>query len=171
MTDKEDRVEFYEKSLDRVNYWLQFAETKHAALIAFLIAILAVVYSGNSFTNIWYRTILTVGYAISLTISMFSFTPIYKFDINIKAGEYLEKDNIIFWGDISKYSLTDYIKKVNNDIFTMDNENCSKEEKLLSEEIIINSRITNRKYILFKYALYIAIFFTILFPIFLIVLA
>lgn len=79
MTDKEDRVKFYEKSLDIVNYWLQFAETKHAALIAFLIAILAVVYSGNSITNIWYRTILTVGYAISLAISMFSFIPIYKF--------------------------------------------------------------------------------------------
>ena len=44
-------VEFYEKNLERVNYWLQFAEAKNAAVIAFIVAILAVIYSGDVIGN------------------------------------------------------------------------------------------------------------------------
>lgn len=169
--DDDKRIAFYEKSLDRVNYWLQFAETKHAALIAFVIAVLAVIHSSDSIMSAEYKITLSVGYAISLGISLFSFLPVYKLNIHINVGEYLEKDNVLFWGDICKYALNDYMIKVNSDIFTGENNNFTKEEELLSEEIIINARIANRKYKLFKYSLFVALFFTILLPVFLIIVA
>lgn len=165
------RITFYEKSLDRVNYWLQFAETKHAALIAFVIAVLAVIYSSDNIINAEYKIILTIGYTISLGISLLSFLPIYKFNIHLKMGEYLEKDNILFWGDICKYTLDDYMFKVNREIFTDKEKTFTKEEELFSEEILINSRIANRKYKLFKYSLFVVILFTILLPVFIIIVA
>ena len=41
---KQKKIDFYEKNLDRVNYWLQFAEAKNAAIIAFVVAALAVFF-------------------------------------------------------------------------------------------------------------------------------
>ena len=38
-----EKIEFYEKNLDRINYWLQFAEAKNAAVIAFVVAILTAI--------------------------------------------------------------------------------------------------------------------------------
>lgn len=40
-----DRIEFLEKNLERINSWLQFAEAKNAAMIAFIVAMLAVIYA------------------------------------------------------------------------------------------------------------------------------
>ena len=40
-----DYISFFEKQLERVNYWLSYAETKNAAMIALNVAICAALIS------------------------------------------------------------------------------------------------------------------------------
>lgn len=164
-------VEFYEKNLERVNYWLQFAEAKNAAVIAFIVAILAVIYSGDVIGNAWFNIILTVIYVISLVASLISFFPQYKKDVNVSAGQYKTEDNILFWNDIAKYSIEDYINKVNVVNANENNTNASEIERTYVEEIITNARIAQFKYSMFKFAVKIAIGGTVLFPLFMIIVA
>lgn len=167
-------TEFYEKNLERVNYWLQFAETKNAAAIAFIVAILAVIYSSDVIGNVWFKIVLTIVYVISLIAALISFFPQYRKDVNISVGQYTTDDNILFWKDIAKYSVEDYISKVNEinlDLSNADNVNTFEIEKIFVEEIITNARIAQFKYNMFIYAVKYAIIGTVLFPIFMIIVA
>lgn len=165
------KVEFYEKNLERVNYWLQFAETKNAAVIAFIVAMLAVIYSGDVIENVYFKIILTVIYVISLVASLISFFPKYKKDVNVSAGQYKTEDNILFWDDIAKYSIEDYINKVNVVNANEENTNFSETERIYAEEIITNARIAQFKYNMFKFAVKAAIGGTVLFPLFMLIVA
>lgn len=80
------------------------------------------------------------------------------------------KDNILFWGDLAKYSASDYIKWVNKVLLESSNK-ITKQELMYAEEIITNSRIAQYKYQMFEYAVKISIVATILIPIFLFIVA
>ena len=69
--------DFHEKNLERVNYWLQFAEAKNAAIIAFIVAILAVIFSIEEQNDI-ILVIITTIYVAALVIAIISFYPKYK---------------------------------------------------------------------------------------------
>lgn len=169
MDDK--KRDFLEKSLDRVNNWLQFAETKHAALIAFLIAILAILYGGDFIDNIIMQTIIAVVYLIALIISIISFFPRYDKDTSHTSGDCINSDNLLFWKDIAKYSEQEFLKRVYKDFWEEDKESFGVDEKLYAQEIIANARIARKKYDLFEKAVRFAVFGTILIPIFLIIIA
>lgn len=184
------RVEFYQKNLDSVNYWLQFAETKNAATIAFVSAVLAIIHSSNIINNEVFKIIITIGYIVSLSISLCSYFPITKsipiikkipiiknitttknFNAFVSDGTYKEKDNYLFWGDIAKYSVDDYLKLVNVD-FGGNSENSSTPlEEKYAEEIIINARIAKTKYDLFEFSLKVLVVTTVFIPVFMIIVA
>lgn len=168
---KKERIDFYEKSLERVNVWLQFAEAKHGAIIAFAVAVLAVIYEEKIELYHSFKVLLSVGYVISISISLISFLPIFRVDTQTNQGRHLEQDNMCYWKDICKYSTESYVKRVNREIFEKPNRVPRKVEKLLADEIIANARIANKKYILFRYSIFILAFVTILLPVFLMITA
>lgn len=168
---KKERISFYEKSLDRVNAWLQFAEAKHAAAIAFSIAALAVIYEERIELYLSFKILLTVGYVISISISLASFLPIIQIDTESEQGGHLEEDNMFYWKDVCKYSVDSFMERVNREIFDKPGRSPKKVEKLLAKEIIANARIANRKYMLFRYSIFTLVFVTVLLPIFLFITA
>lgn len=164
-----DRMDFYEKNLEKVNYWLQFAEAKNAAMIAFTVAMLAVIYS--FFDNIVVLVILSLVYVIALSILICSMFPLGNMDADTRNGDYQEKDNYLYWKDIAKYSKRDYIESISKQFFACSTDNVSKQEVMLVEEIITNARIAKYKYRMFELATKGVIAGTILIPICLIVIA
>ncbi|MGP1434028.1 MAG: Pycsar system effector family protein [Catonella sp.] len=152
-----DKINFYEKNLERINYWLQFAEAKNAAIIAFAISILVVIWTSKLSDNIYIATIISFFYLISLIISLCSFYPKGKnLNINEKIEEYNSNDNFLFWNDIAKYSAKDYIEGINKQV-QFENDDISAMEKMYVEEIISNARIAKIKYKKFKYSVVISI--------------
>lgn len=158
-----EKTEFYEKNLDRINYWLQFAEAKNAAVIAFVVAILAVIWTSNYSDNACCMVIIiSIFYITSLVTSLYSFYPQGKnININDRMKEYREEDNLLFWDDIAKYSLEDYIKCINN-WMGLEKDDRSKIETMYVEEIITNARIAKKKYKCFKWSVVFSIIGTIL---------
>ena len=166
-----DRIDFFEKNLERVNSWLQFAEAKNAAMIAFIVAMLALIYS--FFDNIVILVILSVVYVIALIISILSMFPKGNLNIDIKNGDYAEgKDNYFYWKDIAKYTKNDYAERVCNHLFpNLNDEAIGKHEMMLAEEIITNARIAKYKYMMFELATKVVIVGTVIILICLIVIA
>ena len=106
--------------------------------------------------------IISMLYITSLVISLYSFYPQGKnININDKMKDYREEGNLLFWDDIAKYSLKDYIKYVNNQM-GFEKDNGSKIETMYVEEIITNARIAKRKYKSFKWSVVVSIIATIL---------
>ena len=166
-----DRVEFYEKNLERVNYWLQFAEAKNAAMIAFVVAILAVLSSFFE-KHLVMLLVVSIVYLCGMIISICSMFPKGNMNVDEKDGEYKKTDNLLYWKDIAKYSKTDYVETVNQRLFANVNQNTLNDyEIMLAEEIIANARIANYKYSKFDLASKVVIVGTVLVPIFLIIIA
>ena len=169
----EKKLEFHEKNLERVNYWLQFAEAKNAAVIAYIVAILAVIYACKIIDNNILIIIITCVHVVSLIIAILSLYPKYKKDVNSSDGIYdPNADNFLFWSDIAKYSAEDYIKGVNEVFFSNENnQNISKQELMYAEEIITNARIAAFKYNMFRKSICFSIAGTIMIPLFLMLIA
>lgn len=162
---------------ENTNNWLNFAEAKNAAILAFNIALIAAITSTDILEN--YVTIMYIIIAIltlSSIVSVLSFVPktnnsfsnkIYKHSIG-KIDKIIEKifkddieENLLFYGYISQFEIgqsDEYLQKM---ISSYDIEEKDRKitgfEKELAEEIIINSRITQRKYNYFKASMYILI--------------
>lgn len=130
------------------NEWLKFAEAKNAVLItvngAALFAILTIINDNKwltPYTGIFF--ILVFGIAISLISSLISFIPKYKAH-KLCNNKCSDNDNIIFYGDIQKYSVGGFLKK----LYIKNGQNqCdfSNFEKDLANQIIINSKIALKK--------------------------
>jgi len=164
-----ENIDFLEKNLERVNTWLQFAEAKNAAMIAFVVAMLAVIYDGNILTNEILRIIITIIYILSLFLSVISFYPKYKKNVFLRDGVYEVQDNLLFWKDISKYSVNEYLQAINTRIFKTEQGKFTEEQRMYAEELITNARIAKAKYDLFIAALVFVIIATVLLPIFIII--
>lgn len=62
MHQSEERVELLQKIFENTNHWLQFAEAKNAALIAFNIAVIAAVIGSDLYEkNLSLSSFLVVG--------------------------------------------------------------------------------------------------------------
>lgn len=72
MSDKntsEPFVSFLDSQLDRVNYWLSFAEAKNGALLALNVAALALLSDfGTDYTVIW--TFIVIVLLMSCAVSL-----------------------------------------------------------------------------------------------------
>lgn len=157
MNEHEKVQELLKNIFENVNNWLNFAEAKNAAMIAFDIALLAAVGSMKLFTSekTWF-IIHVLGTCISMILALASFLPNLGKEKRNDDG-YLESDNLIFYKDIAKYDPKRYLKAV----FKMYAEISITEEQIqkieldYATEITFNSSVALRKYALFKWALWI----------------
>lgn len=152
-----------------VNYWLNFAELKHAALITFNSALL---YKGiemskaNSNKEMLLALILYLLFPIiALIISILSYSPninSYKQKQELSNNE-IKKINGLFYGDIVKLTNEQYARKIYSDCGC--EEEINKLDIQYAEEIIVNSQITLEKYKKFKLALRMTLIGIILFAV------
>ena len=135
-------VEMLETIFSNVNSWLNFAEAKNAALMAFNIAMLAVTWGSteNAGKNILFYGV-NLAIVISTIIALKSFKP----------------DNLLFYEDIAKYSKESYLialyKKYQDTVKTEDE--LLKREIDYADEITYNAKIIVQKYKCFKNAWYV----------------
>jgi hypothetical protein len=154
-----------------VNDWLKFAEEKNAALIA--LNIVSIFGTAATLTQndvpipkyiLYYLYSFIICNGLGLCIALYSFWPqtLNEDVFRKKIGDFFltnsePGDSVLFYGHIKDYTPEFYLAKLR--------KSCSKEEGEYydleleyANEIIINSRITSRKYNYFK----IALFFTLL---------
>lgn len=110
-----DYISFFEKQLERVNYWLSYAETKNAAMIALNVAICAALISMSLSDRLY--VIAMVGLLVSTIILMVSFFPFLANKASKKEKAKIA-ENYIFFGDIALIdNAKDYISNVNTCYF------------------------------------------------------
>ena len=158
-----------------VNHWLEHAERKNTFIFsAFsLISLSSIVGSIQTYTSFWIKigSIVTIAiYLFSLLFTLFLLFPITRFSKSIlgkgKDKKLKKDDNLLFFGDIIKYSADEYRQTISKK-YSLNFEKGVHND--LIKQIIINSHITNRKYQCFKISsvlLFIAVLqFAILFSI------
>lgn len=141
-----------------INEWLRFAEAKNGALLAANAATIfgaIQVVLGERELNFWwylYLYVLIFFIVLSIIITLVSFLPRTKIPWIRQIGEKQKYDNLLFFGDISKYTPSDYIEHViklyGKDITP------SRLDYIYAEQIVINSRIASKKYEFFRVAMW-----------------
>jgi len=131
-----------------VNDLLKFAEAKNALIIVFnstLIFGILSFYSKIKEENIYlmYMFMIITMLLIAIVISLLSFIPTLKF-LDAPLGRPNDNDNLIFFGDIAKYTPSIYYEKL-NDIIPNLEDNKSLDMQYINQ-IIINSKITMNKF-------------------------
>ena len=140
-------------NIERVNYWLSYAETKNAAMIALNVAICAALISMSLSDRLY--VIAMVGLLVSTIILMVSFFPFLANKASKKEKAKIA-ENYIFFGDIALIdNAKDYISNVNTCYFNGQKQNSESDKLVLdfANEIIYNSRLACRKFVAFKWAL------------------
>lgn len=155
--ENKDLDELLEKNFSNVNSWLNFAEAKNAANIAFVVACIAAIFDLQDVNGILY--ILCISFIISGIISLISFLPRLENKVDRKTFSFLKnekrkakEDNLIFFENIKLYSGDTYIQQICKTYFSENEYNPTKYQLDLSDEIVYNSNIASRKYKLFKIA-------------------
>ncbi len=148
---------------DNVNNWLKFAEAKNATLIAgnglVIFGIAKLLKDIEQYYLIYYLYFVIAVLGVSFCIALISFIP------NIKLPNYLFKENnlgesnLLFFGSICKYDETSYLKELKESLNITDEKVLeSKFNKMYAQQIIINSKISMKKYQLFNLGLHITLF-------------
>lgn len=155
--DRKDLDELLEKSFSNVNSWLNFAEAKNAANIAFVIACIAAIFSLQKMNIILY--IVCIFLIASGIGSLISFLPRLGDKVRKNCFVFFRNkklrangDNLLFFENIKEYSGDAYIKQVSKAYFGENKYNPTKYQIDLSNEIVYNSDIVSRKYKFFKMA-------------------
>ena len=146
--------EFFEKQLDRTNYWLSFAEAKNGALLAFNVALIGVLFSLFDKCSIL-CTVAIVIISISIGACLVSFIPQLTKCVEVKKQTVnLEMLNLIYFEDISKLMDANVlIDQVIQKYFVKEKDEIDKLGIDLAAEVLTNSEITVRKYKIFRFAL------------------
>lgn len=134
------------------NSWLQFAEAKNAALIAFNTAILSAILDTLDMDIL--RAITALFLITSTFCCLISFKP--RKHVTKCLGNKTDTDNILFYQDIAKYMEREYLKKFHEDYYEGIPLQCmqnSKRIKYYIQEITCNSKITVMKYKCFNMGL------------------
>ena len=160
-TEKEV-LEELEKIFSNVNQWLNFAEVKNGALLAFNFTLLGFLSQDSRFNNSYFLPVLYVIMLISTIIVLISFMPnggIKIFNILTKYVLLAEPrtNNLLYFEKICFYKNDEYLRAIRDRYFGLDfpNQRDKRIQEQLDyvEEIIINTKITTVKYFLFKLAL------------------
>lgn len=144
-------LEYLEKQLEKTNYWLSFAEAKNGALIALNIALIVALSSIFDKSPIC-CTICIIIFILSSLFCLYAFFPNEKSKAENKEAKVKEeKLNLLFYGDISKITTVEKFIELVRKRYNF-NVKSGVLEFDIANEIIQNSRITNKKYKLFAYA-------------------
>jgi hypothetical protein len=151
----EERLKYI---LAQVIDWLKFAEAKNAALVGFTgAAILALIGAvkdiGNAAISYFIVHVTIPGLLIALFISLNSFRGILSKFFKHRAPAPGKDDHVFFYGDIHKYTDTQYLRK----LYTLHDETAPEKFNRLEIELacqtIINSKVASRKFRLFNLGL------------------
>ncbi len=140
-----------------INDWLKFAEAKHAGLIILNSGMIIGLLS--CYTNINHLLIKpvtltgTTAVGLSILLSLFSQFPVTQNIIFQKKD--VTNPNLYFFGHLSNFDVTSFSDLLKQRI---DNFSPSKFDNDIMNQIIINSKITQTKFTLFKYASYLTAF-------------
>lgn len=146
--------QFFDRQLERTNYWLSFAEAKNAALLAFNIAVIAFVAEFQKDHPVMSTVIMFV-FIIASLVCLRSFLP-NDTSRPDPGPKFLPTDNLLFWKDIAHVEDDQkYLARVIEQYYPGTTLNDSERKMFLdfSSEIVINSRIAMAKYSLFTWAL------------------
>lgn len=139
---------------ENVNNWLKFAEAKNGTIIALNSALIFGLFQICQDTKT--ENIILIVYVYSALISLFisiiiailSFVPKLSYQYT-SFGKPKDSDNLLYFGDIAKYSEKEYIDKlssITNEITDFD--------KQYINQIATNSKITYVKYKQFELAVW-----------------
>ena len=175
MKDKKNR--FYNKDeayfiLNRIDGWIHNCDTKFSILLALLGIFFGLTINifkcfknlhmlincWNDYSNLVKATVIISNLFVIIYVVLIVLCTIFSF-LGINAKIKNKNDNILFWGNLSKYK---DIKEVNKNFSKLTEDEYL---KLLNEQILTNSIICTKKYINYKKALlclFVAILFAIL---------
>lgn len=149
---------------ENINNWLKFAEAKNATLIAGNgVIIFGIIKCLKDLADypyfIYYLCFVIILLSLSFIIALISFIA------NIKLPKYLFKEidnknnNLLFYGSIQNYNEKSYLEELTKSLgisnsSILENKFCL----MYAQQIIINSKITMRKFELFNIGLKITLF-------------
>lgn len=154
MDTTKEKLDFLEKIFENINHWLGFAEAKNAALVAFNIALAAALstLTATEGNTVFLTIIILICLIISSLIILLSFIP--KNTICLDSPSLTSiPDNLIYYGNISKFAKTDYIKAFYRRYWDNPDVDIHAIPKVLEDyfdEILTNAKITCKKQIYFK---------------------
>lgn len=169
--------------LDDINNWLKYSETKNTILATILGGFIISFFEiSNSSINIANMSISNADFYIKIYlfeillllplaffILLISFYPQTKSNICwFRNRDIKEDDNLIFYGDISKYNAEEYQKLI-IEKYDINKDKIGVMERQYINQIIINSRITYRKNKYTKIAIFLVISAFITLPVALII--
>ena len=144
-----------------INDWLKFAEAKSATLIAcngaliFGISRLIISYEPKG-AYLLYLIMVTVLCVLSISICFLSIIPSLSMPWEKKTSGASDKDNLIYFSDIAKYTPLAYLNALKAKL-ELNNSEITGYQKDLSNQIIINSVIADRKYRAFQKAIWLTL--------------
>jgi hypothetical protein len=142
---------------NNINRWLEFAERKNTYTFSFfsLMVIFTPFIGKLTDINCLIKISISVFYLLyvfTIIFTLLSFFPVTKISKKIiehgKDKKISDNDNLIFYGDIYKYSSQEYITALQNK-YKIDLAN-SELSKNLIDQIIMNANITKNKMEYFK---------------------
>jgi hypothetical protein len=140
-----------------INEWLKFAETKHAGLIILNTAlVIGILSSYGIIKHCLFKPSIVVGivcFGLSVFISIISQFPVTQNAIFRK--KVVENPNLYFFEHLANFEVQDLINnlEINYDKFNPTKLDCD-----LMNQILVNARITQTKFTLFKYSSYVCAF-------------
>jgi len=146
-----------ENIFNNVNKWLEFSERKNTYVFSFFSLMVIFTPFINKLSDLSLllkinTSIFYFFYIITIIITVKSLSP--KIDISEKIVEkgrdkkIKENDNLLFFGDISKYSVVEYKNALANKYKMPEIQDAYKDD--LVTQIIMNSNIANTKFMYFK---------------------
>jgi hypothetical protein len=140
------------KIFENVNSWLKYAENKNTYIITFIGAQITIMKYFNCPLNFWLK-VSFIFLGLCLFVCFCSFFPktsisAWLYYFTKSNDDKKDTDNLLFYGDIAKYSLDNYIEKMSKHL-----KSEIKGDKYLEDlcsQIIINSSIAKAKFNLFK---------------------
>jgi hypothetical protein len=140
------------KIFDTIDSLVKYAESKNIHILTFLGLQLTVVRVINIHVNLWFD-LCAVFLGASVFLSVVSFLPKSRltnwlYHINRINAEPHVNDNMLYYGDIVKYTVDGYIDVVERGLACKIKGNGYLEN--LCKQIVVNSGIANDKFRLFK---------------------
>jgi hypothetical protein len=142
-----------------VNEHQRFAETKNAALLAVdaaaVLGVLQVLAGDAQVQRALAIYLISVGIAavISGIMTLLSFVPQTHIPWIRILSDPTPADSLLFFGDIQKYNPDRYLEALRVATNTQ-KQQPTKLERMYAEQIIVNGRITARKFTYFRYAIW-----------------
>lgn len=155
----EDRLQQVFKN---INEWLRYAEAKSATLLAAngvtCFGLIRIFQNADN-SHIWlmyYGLFVLVLLITSMIFLLVSFSPSLDIPWLFKRNEPNDSDNLFYFEHAAKYSPLQYLRSLAV-ASNLEKYECTDVERMLAKQIIANSVIARRKYIIFNIAVWLSI--------------